>query len=70
MPRSHGAVFFVAVEAKMSVSLASPERAVDQRKSPSWHAWAGLRVRDFQFDQRAAAARRIGTAVVASARWI
>src|SRR3979490_2486450 len=36
-----GAAFFVAVEAKIKVSLPSPNGSVDQRKSPSWHARIG-----------------------------
>jgi hypothetical protein len=36
-----GAAFFVAVEAKSKISLASPNGGVDQRKSPGWHARIG-----------------------------
>jgi hypothetical protein len=34
----HGATFSLAVEAKTEISLPSPKRSVDQRKSPGWHA--------------------------------
>src|SRR5512140_2602403 len=36
-----GAAFF-AVEATIKISLPSPNRSVDQRKSSSWHARIGL----------------------------
>jgi hypothetical protein len=36
-----GAAFFIAVEARIKISLPSPNGSVDQRKSPSWHAWIG-----------------------------
>ncbi|MGZ5836211.1 MAG: hypothetical protein ACXWJ5_08400, partial [Xanthobacteraceae bacterium] len=36
-----GAAFFVAVEAKIKVSLPPPNGSVDRRTSPNWHARIG-----------------------------
>src|SRR6476469_3289059 len=36
-----GAAVFFAVEARIKVSLPSPNVSVDQRKSPGWHARIG-----------------------------